>query len=96
MAFSISNETWVYAVIGNPGADEKLAAFHEENESTYIPILKTKNEAELFLSCMPRQPGIRYEVQALIFEDILSYAKENKSLVYVVNDKGVIQETGAP
>jgi hypothetical protein len=45
---------------------------------------------------MNREPGVRYEVQAIIFEDILKYAKEHQSQIYVVNDKGVIQEKGAP
>lgn len=96
MAFSISNETWVYAVIGNPGADERLTAFQDEKGLAYIPILNTKKEAELFLGYMTREPGVRYEVQAIIFEDILKYAKEHQSQIYVVNDKGVIQEKGAP
>lgn len=96
MAFSISNDTWVYAVVGNPGGDEKLTAFQNESGETYIPVLKTKNDAELFLSYMTREPGMRYEVQAVIFEDILKYARENQSIVYVVNAKGIVQEKGAP
>ena len=96
MAFSITNTTWVYAVIGNPGADEKLTAYQNDAGQVYIPVLKTKNEAELFLSYMTREPGVRYEVQAIIFEDILKYAQETNSLVYVVDDKGVVQEKGAP
>ncbi len=94
MIFSIAKETWVYAVISNSGENEKLNGFQDKNGAIFIPILKTKNDAEGFLGYMPRKPGIRYEVQAIIFEDVLKYARENGSSVYLVNEKGEILEKG--
>jgi hypothetical protein len=94
MTFSITKKTWVYAVISNSGENGKLTGFQDKNEAIFIPILKTKIDAEGFLGYMPRNPGIRYEVQAIIFEDVLKFARESGSLVYLVNAKGEILEKG--
>jgi hypothetical protein len=96
MVISISNDTWVYVVIGNPGSDEKLTGFQEKDGMAFIPVLRNKNDAEGFLGYIPRQPGVRYEIQTIIFEDVLKYARENGSKIYVVNEKGEILEKGSP
>jgi hypothetical protein len=96
MIFSLSKKSWVYVVVSNPGENEKLTGFQDKNGSTFIPILKTKNDAEGFLGYMPREPGVCYELQTIIVEDILKYARENRSFVYVVNKKGEILESWSP
>lgn len=96
MAISLSNNTWVYVVIGNPGSDEKLAGFREKDGTAFIPVLRTKNDAEGFLGYIPREPGIHYEIQTIIFGDILKYARENGSKIYVVNERGEILEKESP
>lgn len=96
MAISISNNTWVYVVIGNPGSDDNLTGFQEKDGTAFIPVLRTRNDAEGFLGYMPREPGIRYEIQTIIFEDVLRYVRKNGSKIYVVNEKGEILEKESP
>jgi hypothetical protein len=96
MAISLSNNAWVYVVIGNPGSDEKLTGFQEKDGTAFIPVLRTKNDAERFLDYIPRAPGIHYEIQTIIFEDILKYARENGSKIYVVTERGEILEKESP
>ena len=96
MTFSLANKTWVYAVFSNSGENEKLAGFQNKEGASFIQILKTKHNAEGFLGYIPRKPGNRYEVQAIIFEDVLKYARESGSLIYLVNEKGEILEKGYP
>ena len=96
MAISISNDTWVYVVIGNPGSADKLTGFQEKNGTAFIPVLRSKNAAEGFLGYMPREPGLFYEIQTIIFADVLKYARENGSKIYLVNEKGEILEKGSP
>jgi hypothetical protein len=95
MTISIAKQTWVYAVFNFSSGDEQLTGFQDQNGGTFIPVLKTSNEAEVFLGYIPREPGTRYEVQAIIFEDVLKYARANGSLVYLVNEKGEILEKEA-
>lgn len=96
MTISISKQTWVYALINKGDGDEKLTGFQDKNGGIFIPVLKTNDEAEIFLGYIPSEPGRRYEVQAIIFEDVLNHARENGSLVYLVNGKGEILEEGIP
>jgi hypothetical protein len=96
MTISISKQTWVYAVFNKDGEDEKLTGFQDKNGNMFIPILKTNKEAEIFLSYIPWESDRRYDVQAIIFEDVLNYARESGSLVYLVNGKGEILEEGIP
>lgn len=93
MTMTISPESWVYAVFGRSGDQETLTAFQlEEKGSPFIPILRSKEEAELFLTYLPPQPGVRYEVQTILFEDVRRYARENRCKIYGVSGKGEILE----
>ncbi|MBU0990902.1 MAG: hypothetical protein KJ737_00290 [Proteobacteria bacterium] len=92
MNISISNDTWVFAIIKHPGGSEQLTGFQDEAGVKYIPVLKTRKAAEVFLSYMNREPGVRYEIQAIIFEDILKYSRENQFCTCIVDEKGVVQE----
>ena len=96
MTISLSNNAWVYVVIGNPGSDEKLAGFQEKSRDGFYCGIRTKNDAEGFLGYIPRESGIHYEIQTIIFEDVLKYARENGSKVYVVNERGDILEKNLP
>ena len=86
----ISNNSWVYVIIQNPGAFEQLVGFEDDNK--YIPVNKTKEEAEVFLTYIPREPGKKYEIQAIIYEDVINYAANNHFMVYIVNNEGKIIE----
>ena len=92
MSETISSTSWVYAIIQNPGGLEQLVGYKDENEIQYIPTLKSKEDAENFLSYMKREPGIKYEAQAIIYEDILNYASENSFLIFFVDKEGNIKE----
>jgi hypothetical protein len=92
MALSIAPETWVYAVFGRTKDQETLTAFHQQDGSIFIPILRSREEADLFLTHLPPQPGTRYEVQAILFEDVLRYAREKGCRIYGVSGKGEILE----
>jgi hypothetical protein len=96
MTISIAKQTWVYAVFSYSGEEDKITGFQDKNGGTFIPVLKTNKEAEVFVGYIPREPGRRYEVQAIIFEDVLNYARENGGQVYLVSEKGEILEKEAP
>ena len=90
MSQIISKNTWVYAIIQNPGGSEQLVGFMDNNNVKYLPVIKAKEDAEYFLSYMTREPGMRYEVQAIIYEDVLTYAKENCFQLYIIDKEGNI------
>ncbi len=92
MSNSISDTAWVYAIVKNPGAREQLVGFTDNEGIRYIPIIKSKEDAEDFLSYTEREPGQKYEVQAIIYEDIKEYALNNNFIIFLVDKKGAVKE----
>ena len=92
MTTTISPTTWVFAIIRNSGGNEQLVGFKDESGLKYIPILKDKDSAEIFMTYMQREPGTKYEVQAIIYEDVANYSSANHFSIYVVDKNGAIIE----
>ena len=93
---SLAKNQWVFAIVKNPGPSEQITGFQTDQGIKYIPVLRTKEHAEIFLSYMQREPGVRYEVQAIIYEDVLSYATDNQCWICITDEKGVIEEKISP
>jgi len=89
------NEAWYYVVIQSPGtSDEKLLGYSdEETQSTFIPCFKTKETAQQCFLLMPKDiMKEKYEVQAVIGEDLIRHAEENRFNIFLLDDKGKILE----
>ena len=93
---SLAKNEWVFAIVKNPGRDEQLTGFQTDQGIKYIPVLRTKENAEIFLSYMEREPGVRYEIQAIIYEDALAYAKDNGCWIFITDEKGTIEGKISP
>lgn len=88
METTIKNEDWVYVVVQNPGGDESLLGLDDkDNRFRFIPSFMTKEEAESNFIQIPREKGKKYEIQAIIYEDLARYAKENGFRVVFLNDE---------
>ena len=93
MSKLIKDEQWVWVVIQNPGGNEQfLGQKDEEKGLSFIPIFLEKEEAEQGLTLMAREEGRKYEVQAILFEDLCQRASENGLMLFVVNAKGEVLE----
>ncbi len=92
MSQSISNTTWVYVIIKKSNGSEQLAGFEDKNGVKYLPVIKSKEDSEVFLSYMDHEKGVRFEIQAIIYEDVILYAKENGFNIFIVDKNGKILE----
>jgi hypothetical protein len=93
----IGPDRWVYVVIQNPGGEERIAGQRdEENELAFIPTFKQKEAAQQGLLQMAREKGGRYEVQAILFEDLVQYATEGPFFIFFVDDGGRVTERYSP
>ena len=93
MSKLIKDEQWVWVVIQNPGGNEQfLGQKDEEKGISFIPTFLEKEEAEQGLTLMARDAGRKYEVQAILFEDLSERAAENGFTLFVVNAKGEVLE----
>ncbi len=91
MAEQINKEDWLWVMIQDPGREETIVGMHDEKGAfSFIPMFREKDAAlQCFLN-LPREPGKKYEPQAVIFEDLLGHAKENGVLLYLLDGEGKI------
>jgi len=93
MSKLVKDDQWVWVVIQNPGGNEQfLGQQDEERGISFIPTFLEKEGAEQGLMLMARETGSRYEVQAILFEDLSQRASENGLMIFVVNAKGEVLE----
>lgn len=93
----ITNETWVYIIVQNPEKNEEFFGLEdEETDVRFIPAFMEKDSAQHCFMNMPRQPGNKYEVQAIIYEDLAAYAKQNGFLIFILDKEGSIQDRLTP
>ncbi len=86
-----SDHSWVYIVVQDPGGNEQfLGLKDEENEISFIPAFIKKEEAQDGFLNIPREKGKKYEIQAIIFEDLKKYAKENGLVVFILDGEGKV------
>ena len=97
MPKKIDDNTWVYAIITNPGSDEQVLGQHDtEADIAYIPIFTEKEDATQGLLNLKIERGTRCEVQAILFSDIAQIADKNGFLVYLLDVSGNVLEKIAP
>lgn len=93
----IDANTWVYVLIQNPGGNEQIVGQHDkESDTSFIPAFLGKEAAEQGVMFMPREKGHKYEIQAIIYEDLSRFALENKFLVFILDKDGKVKEKLAP
>ncbi|MBF0468225.1 MAG: hypothetical protein HQK61_04980 [Desulfamplus sp.] len=91
-------EQWVYVVVQDPEtSSEELMGFappsgHEVKEP-FIPAFETKEEAQQCFLIMPKDLMTKkYEIQAMIKEDLISQAKERGYKIFLMDEKSSIKK----
>ena len=93
MSKLIKEDQWVWVVVQDPGGNEEFLGQHdEERNESFIPTFLEKEEAEKFLMIFPRKEGHKYEVQAILFEDLSLRATENRFMLFILKGSGEILE----
>ena len=65
----------------------------EKKDESFIPVFLEKITAQIGLDYLVREKGHKYEIQAILFEELVHHAAENGFNVYVLNGSGHIMET---
>ncbi|MFH1489785.1 MAG: hypothetical protein ABII06_12865 [Pseudomonadota bacterium] len=97
MSELVKEDQWVWVVVQDPGGDEQFLGQHdEERDISFIPVFLGKKEAEEGLSLLSRERDRKYEVQAILIEDLSLRAAANGFTLYILNGKGEILEKMMP
>lgn len=82
---------WVYVFVCNHGQEESyLGLYNQEKDVNFIPAFQTKEEANDCYLDLPREKGVKYELQAIHIEDLNQAAEKNEYVVALVNSDGKI------
>ena len=97
MTISIKDDTWIWVVVQDPGGDEQfLGQLDEEHNISFIPAFFQKEDAEQCFLQLQRQKGIKYEIQAIFFDELSKDASKNGFLIFILNAEGEILEKIQP
>lgn len=84
---------WVWAVVQDPDGNEQfLGQYNEEQKVSFIPVFPDKEQAERGLSGLAKADNLRYQVQAVRYNEIKEHASKNGFHLYVLEGDGRIIE----
>lgn len=86
-----TKDTWYYVVIQNPGISNEhfLGYSNQETKTTFVPAFKSKEIAQQCFLLMPKDVmNEKYEIQAIIEEDLIDQSQKNGYEVFLLDEKG--------
>ncbi len=93
MSKSIKNDQWVYVVIhGSEGNEQLLGQMDEEKNESFIPVFLEKEDALMNLNLLAREKESKYEVQAILYEDLVARIAEHGFMIFILNESGEVIE----
>ena len=93
----LKNNTWVWAVVQDPDRDEQfLGQYDEVSKIFFVPFFREKEDAEQCISGLVKNPGHKYEIQAIIFEELKRLCAKDKAMLFLLNGKGKILDKILP
>jgi len=84
-------EGWVYVFVCEPGPNESyLGLYNKEKDVNFIPAFQSKEEANDCYLDLPREKGVKHELQAVHIEELHAAAEENGFVVAIVDKDGQV------
>ena len=90
---TIEATTWLYvAIVKDSTVDQVVGQTDTEHDISFIPAFLSKEDAQQAMFHMHLEKKKKYEVQAMIYEDLARHAAENGFLVFVLDEDGKVLE----
>lgn len=90
---SIQTNTWLYVAIQKIGNDEQIVGQTDtEHDVSYIPAFLSKETAQQAMFHLHLEKKGKYELQAIIYEDLARHAMEGEFLIFVLDEEGKVVE----
>ena len=85
----IEKDQWVWVIVQDPGKEEQFLGQHDpESDLSFIPVFLDKEEANKGLTHLNRDEKLKYESQAIIFEEISDHAADQGFKLIVLDGEG--------
>jgi hypothetical protein len=93
----IKEHQWVYVVVQDPEKDAQyLGQYEPDTDVAFIPVFMEKEHALMCLNLLVKDRGKKYEVQAVMFEELKEHARAGSFKLFVLDNDGAIKEKIAP
>jgi hypothetical protein len=90
-------DQWVWVVVQDPGGNEQFLGQHDEQDDiSFIPAFADKEAAQQGLLSLIREPGHKYEAQAVLREELIKDAAAAGFVVFLLTENGKIIEKIKP
>lgn len=90
---TIEATTWLYVAIQKTGPTEQIVGQTDsEHDISYIPAFLNKEAAQQAMFHLHLEKKKKYEVQAIIYEDLARHAADNRFLIFVLDEDGKVVE----
>ncbi len=97
MSTLIQGNPWVWVVVLDPGKNEQFLGQHyKEEDISFIPTFLKKEEALECLDHLTRDEEKKYEVQAILYEELARDAAEHGFMLFILNGAGKVLEKITP
>lgn len=97
MSELIKDEQWIWVIVHGPEGDEQLLGQQDdENNESFIPVFLKKEEALMSLNLLAREKGLKYEAQAMLYEDLVARTAKQGFMLFVLNGSGEVLEKISP
>ncbi|MCP4748843.1 MAG: hypothetical protein GY874_22335 [Desulfobacteraceae bacterium] len=91
MLKKLEAQTWVYVIIERTGqSDTIIGQQDDELNLSYIPAFVEKDAAMSAVGMLAGPEDRKFEIQAIIFEDLLQSAAQGHALIFILNGQGRI------
>ena len=88
---TIEANTWLYVAIQKTGPIEQIVGQTDKaHDISFIPAFLNKEAAQQAMFHLKLEKKKKYEVQAIIYEDLAHHATENGFLIFVLDEDGKV------
>ncbi|MBW1851021.1 MAG: hypothetical protein JRJ15_06245 [Deltaproteobacteria bacterium] len=93
MSQLIKDAQWVWVVIQGPEGNEQLLGQQDEEKKVlFIPVFLEKEAALMNMNLLAREKDHKYEVQAILYEDLIGRTADQGFMLFVLNGSGEVLE----
>lgn len=94
---TIKEDQWVWIIVyGQEGNEQMLGQHDSEADISFIPCFLTKEDAINGLGHLTKNINFTYSMQAILYEDLKRYSRDNGMMVFVLKPSGEIMEKISP
>ncbi len=86
-----NTDEWVFVFVCDPGPNESyFGLYNEEKGIDFIPVFRTREEANDCFLELPRKKGVKHECHAVHVDEIHEAAVKNGFVVTLVDSDGKV------